>query len=48
MAKGNAQQPETPHEGTPGMTVMTLIYNVLFLALYLFYFYMVWKRWKVS
>lgn len=34
-------------ESTPGMTVITLVYSVLFLLGYLFFFYMVYKRWPI-
>jgi hypothetical protein len=36
------------HESAPGMSAMTLIYNALFLLMYLFYFYLITTRWKVS
>ena len=45
-----ATQDPSPHEHetNPGMDALTLIYCTLFFILYLFYFWEVAIRWKVS
>ncbi len=39
---------EAGHEHTPGMDTLTIGYLVLFFALYLMYFGMVYGRWQVQ
>lgn len=36
------------HEGSPGMDYLTGVYCVVFFALYLLYFYLVYIRWEVT